>query len=62
MRFLQQIHEQETMKQKETVSAICDWIDEYRDLNGLVADHIENVNSDAQKDCPERKPKRSSLR
>ncbi|EGR0549799.1 methyl-accepting chemotaxis protein [Vibrio cholerae] len=49
VRFLQQIHEQETMKQKETVSAICDWIDEYRDLNGLVADHIENVNSDAQK-------------
>ncbi len=46
---LTNIHYEELHKRNETVSSICDWVEEYRDLNGMVADHIENVNGDAQK-------------
>ena len=50
--FCQQLeteYQRELLQQRETVASICDWVEEYRDLNGLVADHLENVNSDAQK-------------
>lgn len=49
IQHIETVHRQELHKQRETVSAICDWVEEYRDLNGMVADHIENVNDDAQK-------------
>ncbi|MBF9000384.1 methyl-accepting chemotaxis protein [Vibrio sp. NFV-1] len=42
-------HQAEMCKHRETVASICDWVEEYRDLNRVVADHIENVNGDAQK-------------
>ncbi|WP_342607038.1 methyl-accepting chemotaxis protein [Vibrio tritonius] len=45
----QQDHRVEMEKHFETVSSICDWVEEYRDLNRVVADHIENVNGDAQR-------------
>ena len=49
MHFVQKEHHSEMERHLSTVSAICDWVDEYRDLNRVVADHIENVNGDAQR-------------
>ena len=38
----------ELQKERETISSICTWVEGYRELNGLVAEHIENVSNDAQ--------------
>jgi methyl-accepting chemotaxis protein len=38
----------EVNREREMVASICNWVEEYRELNSLVAEHLENVNQDAQ--------------